>query len=1176
MTTTLSAMQAGSFAMKWVVAIEGVQYLLTDASIAAVQAAYAGTSYDDGGVSVLQGLTVDLKNQQSLNPWSPFVSAGRCNVRLQDVSADQSDTFGILVHRRNAGTETELAATVNRSATTITVKSTSGFASSGYVYIGTECIKYTGTTGTSFTGCTRGMFSPFETGPGGSGGARFANHHRKGQDVNHVQTAPLVTQLPRTWIGKRVSVRLHLWDPQTDTINTRDEAQLVFAGRLVGIADEPARLSTVLELEHASKEIETAIVGRDFFTAEIPKGMWIAAGRVFRITDVNDGTTRTSNDLTVVTSGAAGANQMNQGFYTGPEMCEKLNTWLASEKVAARVWGNYHWRTPVSNADGVRTVCDWRISNASSGKHVNFALSMPGEVMSFLGLRDVEPSPDAALQVVVGGAGKYSNIAYQRAGNAVPFSTVVFRPSGPGRIAQEFSESITYELENERGVILDNREWLPASIKNYMPAGHVYGVFILDERVTMIGAYDSTNGYLQNCYLAPFQLVSDDSNEPMTYIGRRVDEPDEPVKIRQIFLIDATLANAIRLLIYSTGTPGYNHSTYDSLGYGIGIGAPGELFGNEFDRSLSNLPGANAPIMLVLEEPKKLGEILEGDLLFRNAFVRWKDQHFEFAQWKTPMLADSVATFNEETKAAPAGQKEDHRVASQESDFEVRPVIKVEYGRDFASTRGKDTYLKTLWFEDQTTVDDGGNNEKPRTISLRNTYSQFAAAGSAVEAIVPNFIASLTLRTRSQRRIVRSLALKYWEGYSVGDCVTVVDTYARDPITGRRGISSRAAIITRMWYSPGDKLSGEVELMFLDAHRGELYAPSAQVDETASAGGFTSGYNSGTNTLRTYDRKFSHALSLLVFRGRGVAGVLDINETTDAQRFVATDKVLIIEIDPADPLNPLYWERTIASVSGTDITLTAGLSAPAFDSTKKYRITYQKYSQVTALQQDYSFQADETTCLIEGVDPPDHFCVTDEQYSFTANTGNEKGELIPEMLYGSGRPWDVGTDRALINSVNQYLDRKSAHQSPLLWNQPEFGTSNPTYVPVWMGPVFFGTEQLSTAIYRLLTIAPFMRSNTAGLTGYIRATLSRSIPTAQPGGTPSLQATAGVRFVDHYSQVATEWSTSSATYAVMPDRTLEIAVKDMTYGYAWLVIERKGPAEIRGLSKFIEGVRVVV
>jgi hypothetical protein len=1177
-TTTLDVLQSGSATIKWTVCIEGIKEVLSDAPTAAVQAAYAGTGYDDSGVSVLGGLFVDLRNKQAISAWEPFPESGSCVLSIVD--ADGTDYFGTLVHRRNAGTETEITSTIGRSDTTINVKSTTGFPSSGTIYVGTETIKYSGVTTTSFTGATRGMFAPFECASSGSGGARFANHHRCAADSNHVQIAPLATTLPRTWIGRRVSVRLHTWDEATQTLNTRDEAQLVFAGRIAGIADDPNTFATQIDLEHIAEEIRNGVIGRDLWDANIAKGIWIAAGRYFRLIDISDGTSRLSNDLVVVTSGASGTNQMDQGFYSLGEIVERFNTWLAAEYTAARIWGNYHWRSPVSNADGLRTVIDCKIPNASSGKYVNFTFYAPAEIVAFLGMiKDIEPAQDGSIVGIPGGSGHVSNVTFQICGASVPFSTVIFRPTGPGRLAQEFTEAINYELENERGEFTDQRDYLPANVKGSCPAGHNWGLFVLDEKVLMVGSYDSTNHWLTNCWLAPFQLVADNSSEPMSYIGRRVDEPDEPVRVRQIFVLETTLEMLVNLIVYSTGTAGYNHDAYDSFGYALGLGIPGEILGHEFERSLTNLPGANAPIVVVIDEPTKLSEIVSGDFLFRNAFLRWKDQHFEFAQWRTPTLAESVATFSESNKAAPAGHQENHRIASQESAEAARQVVKLDYARDFASTRD-DNYLRSLKVEDQTAVDDAGGNIKPYTIRLRNTYAQFTAAGSAVEALLPNFVAAMPLRSRASRAMTRSLDLRYFEGYAPGDVITVSDEFARDPVTGRRGIGARPAMITRISYSLGGPspgggdvapIGGDVDLLFLDVHRGELYCPSAQIDDTANTGGFTAGYDSGSNTIRTISHQFSHVLTLPTHRSRG-GGSLDITEALDASNFSVGDHILIIEIDPDDETAPLYWETTVDSVSGTDIAVSADLSG--FDTSKRYRVTYQKLSQVTTTQQDYAYQASDTTLLIENLDPPDHFSSTLERFGFTPNTGDEQGEIIPEMLFGDGRAWDVGTDRALINSYTRYLDGKSCKQNPIMWTQSEFGTSNPTYVVCWMGPVFFGTEQLSSTIRRVLRIAPLMRSNTGGTTGYIRATLSRIPPQPAPAISPSLQATAGVRFLDHYSQA--EWTTTSSTYALGTEAELEIGVKDQTTGIAWLVIERKGTAEVRGIGKFIESERVVL
>lgn len=54
------------------------------------------------------------------------------------------------------GVSTTLDGAIDSLVTTLTVVDTTSFPSSGYVVIDTEIIKYTGKTGTSFTGCTRG------------------------------------------------------------------------------------------------------------------------------------------------------------------------------------------------------------------------------------------------------------------------------------------------------------------------------------------------------------------------------------------------------------------------------------------------------------------------------------------------------------------------------------------------------------------------------------------------------------------------------------------------------------------------------------------------------------------------------------------------------------------------------------------------------------------------------------------------------------------------------------------------------------------------------------------------------------------------------------------------------------------------------------------------------------
>lgn len=1175
-TPTLGKLQAGSFAMKWVALIEGCDITLSDGPEAAVQAALSGTDWASS--SVVSGLFVELRNEQSIDPSTAFATGGRLVLRVLDT--DGNDTFGTLVHKRLSGAETELTQTADRDDETLNVKSTTGFTSSGTVYLGAEAIKYTGTTATTFTGCTRGYQCPFFCDSTGTG-TRFANHHRWGVDTRYIQAQPVVTQVPRVWIGRRVALYLHTWDGSA--MNTLSAAQLVYAGRIVGIADDPGTFTTVLDVEHMAKEWEEGVIGKDIFQAEIPQGMWIAAGRRFEFADGKSGTNLDADDLVVVSSGASTSFELNEGFYSLGELCEKINEWLAAAFDAGQIHGSYSWASPVSyRNDGLRTVCQWVVEDASTVP-VHFTIRAPLEVLAFLGIKDIEPAQSGEMGGKYSGV-KYSNESNATAGDAVPYSSVIFRPAGPGRIGQEYGEELIYDLENIRGTFTDQRSLLPDSVRQNIPSDQVAGLFILDEKAIMAGVYDSANQRFKNCWLAPYRRQSDDANdEALTYIGRRADEPQSPVSVRQIFILVGTVDTIIKSLAYSTGASGFN-GTYDTLGAGLGLGIPGSLLGPEFDRSVSNLPGADAPMAVVIEEPIRFSELMSADLLIRRAFIRWRDQGFEIGTWSTPSLAKSVATLTEGNKAEPSGHVVDHRTASLETDMYQRTSVKIDYERDFASGRdGK--YLKSVQIEDQGATDqtDGATGSRVMTLKMRNTYSDFASTGSAVEALIPGYMATMPMFSRPAHQVSRSIDLRYFEGIAVGDIVTYTDSYARDPLTGRRSTSSRPAIVTRIWCDYGGpepqggeprKMAGGIELAFLDLHRGSGYSPSADVDDTATLGGFSAGYNNTTKQLRCKPHAFSQVISFPTKRGYSVT----IAEARDASHFEAGDEIVIVERDPADPTSPDTWTRTVDSVSGDDITLTTTLSFPAWSSSKRYRIISAPYTDAQATQQDDIYQADDDDLMILDTDPPFHFAASSERHDYEEIGVLPRPELLSTSLYGDGKPQDVGTDKMLANNLDLFIDAKSCAQSPMLVAGSEIASLSlggsdfdDGSGMLFMFPIFTGLEQPSSPISRVLTVAPWFRSSD-GQAAYVRISITSELPTVPPASDENT-AVAGYygnpRFTGSSSTI---WSTTSTTWTKGDDYDLPMIQKN-DIGCCWIIIEGSGAVECRGLAKCRESAR---
>lgn len=1163
MGTTLAALQSGSSAVRMVAVIEGCEYVLAE-DTTGVAAAYASTSYDSGGVSVLGGLFVELRNSQSIDPYKPFTQGGSCRLRVLDVSGTGADTFGILVNKRTAGAETTLKNTCDRNDTTITVYSTTGFDNAGTIYIGTEAIKYTGKTGTTFTGCTRGLYSPLGCAASGSGGIRFGGHHRVGQDPEQVLMTPVVSAQPRVWLGRRVSVFLHTITSST-TINSRADAQLVYAGRIVEIDDDPNTFHTVLTLEHIASEFSDGVIGKNMFGATIPEGITLVTGRTFVFGTVKNGVGIFANDLVVVASGASGTNQIDAGRYSLSMLCEKLSAWLAGELFNSRIYGYYSWASPVTSSDGARTKCFWHVDHASSVA-CSWGLTLPAEIAAFLGLTDHDPDSRGASAIL--SASGHTNTDNQFQGTHAPFQTLIFKPSAPGRLSQEFAEEVTYDVENIRGTFIDQQSLLPGSIKDGTTSDDDWGVFLLDDKVLMVGSYDDATGQFTKCWLAPFQLTSDNSTEAVTYIGRRVDEPQEgDVTIRQVLVLEETLGNIINMMVYSTGTSGYNHSTYDTLDYGIGLGLQGEVLGTEWERSIANLPSAGMPLTIVIDEPVKFSELLSGDLQVRRSFVRWRNEHFEFAQWRTPQTSLATHTLTDANKAAPSGHEENHRTPTRESSHWQKPIVKFDYCRDFAVGRNGD-YLKSLQLEDHTAVDDGGGKAKPYTIELRNTFGDAANTGPAIKSLISQYLETMPIFSRSLKFISRSIDQRYYEGFGVGDAVLITDEFARDPATGVRGVSVRVGFVVKHGYDPGGPswskgqdarpMAGEVEVCFLDLQRGAIYAPCAQVDDTQA----NSGYNAGTFALTCYANKHSES-----------------SESADAANFDAGDKIVIVEMDPDDPASPTYWERTISTVVGNVITPTAALALPAWDSAKKYRIIFDKYSVVQASQRTSVFQADEADELVEDTLAAYHFSATEETLDFTANTGSEKAEYVADICFGDGRGWDVGHDQSQIVTLNQYIDRKSAHQSPWLHNGSVtslIGQGNDVWKVLQMGLMFFGTEHLPSNITRMLTVQPWWRSSDGG-PAWLRATISRTIPQCPPSiseGAASGGDYGDPRYTGEHS-MSTEWSTSSTTWQTGAAATLSLGVKDLHWGFVWVVIEGAGSAQCRGLAKCLEGVRTV-
>lgn len=100
-------------------------------------------------------------------------------------------TLGDLFASR-ARSLTHVTSTATTAATTINVQSTTGFASSGTIYIGGESIDYGSTTATTFASCVRGVF-----------GTQAQTHY------GDTDRGAKVFAQPPSWVGRRVRLQAY-------------------------------------------------------------------------------------------------------------------------------------------------------------------------------------------------------------------------------------------------------------------------------------------------------------------------------------------------------------------------------------------------------------------------------------------------------------------------------------------------------------------------------------------------------------------------------------------------------------------------------------------------------------------------------------------------------------------------------------------------------------------------------------------------------------------------------------------------------------------------------------------------------------------------------------------------------------------------------------------------------
>lgn len=1157
MGTTRDALNAGSTSYVLVAAVEGHHELFTNAGdTAAVTTAWADTGWE----TVKGGLFAEMQISQALNPDNPIATQGTCNLWMAPQGEGPDDVFGVAVGRKTATFETMLAASMDPDDTTASVLSTSGADSTGFIHIGTECIEYSGTTATTFTGLTRGRFSvfgSFDDYINARTEATFGHPHHVGEDSNSVNLQSIVSSGPRIWIGRWVGVWAHQI-ASDGTLDTKAEAELLFAGRIVDIRDDANTGAVAIQVKSAADLSDVTIGSAQWEADSDQGGVFLSTGMKFYFGDFDGTTPGTADPLEVVASGAIGANQMNEGYYSLGDLCSALSAWFADENDDTNIVGSYSMLSPVGIPGGaLRTKIYWSLPGAL----VAWVFSMPSIVSTFFGFDRISATDTTHPE--------NKTVTYNNVGSTdqhwhdgdTPNTVILPSDGGPNARALFSTAS---------GEVADQLDTLPGSIIGVAGSvGGTWGVFQAGKRLFRAQYTDNLDGTVELLYIQA--LFEDDiPTKPITAAS----DSGELITIKQIYIFQTDPITMLVSLLCSMGADGYN-SPYNALPPGCSASIPYELV-RSLANTMSGLAGIVGPagMTVVVEKPTKLVEILQAEFAIRWVFLYWHLGEISMGEWQAPSIATAVEALTTSNKAVPAGDGTNQNAATGESAEWLRPVVKVRYNRNSVDPSGDD-YQSTVTYVDRTSVDDMGGSGKVITLNLRNTYADLDSGLQSIKSLLSRYLSILPLCSRASRKLTRPLAPTHFLRIGIGHVVTVTDTHARDPETGLRGLTSRPALVTKHTWSLGGNdigggvapIVGSVDLLFSDYNpdkAGAPYVPAGMVNDLYTLGSFDHGYNNTDKQLRLLTNRFT--------------------ETTDGQGSDASflnpgDKIMIIERDPADPDAPVYWDRTLSSdptaVAGDIITMTATLSSPSFDNAKQYYVISQPYDDATTSQHGNVYQADASDGLILDTTSAYRYGSGGASSTFTTNedltdvypfTDVNAIEMIPTIVRIDGAGRDVAWEAALARLGNNLVDYKLAPQIPMLSNVVMSNTTvtGTGYLLVDYWPVWLNFEIPSASIFRYINLAPWAYS-TDGTSTKIRVTVSRE--------RPSFITTANVPWAGIYGQA--EWTgITSTTPGQLVDKQIAVNLKDPN-GEAWIAVECGFKCATRRLSKFSVGARQV-
>ena len=931
---------------------------------------------------------------QSIELFEPKINLSTLGFKVDDAidTSARDDFASNVIYNDGQGNKTYLTAEIGAGSTSnITVKSSSDFASSGDVFIGTECISYTSKpSSTAFGGTiTRGKYALHDT----NGGTAFGPPVAFDDTLDSEAYALKVTSVPTVWINRRV--RLYATHYENGAWATEANSKIVWEGRIKGY-DDLGTNTFEIQCMSTVEELFTSIFNRPW-SARMEGGTRVIA-------DENDliyaffyeNGTVANTWLRAYSTAGGGLTAGTRRDYV--DILNDINAQLSTWKTGSDTHSSHNWSVGSRNGpDGPRVF--FRVEHTGGGSFADtaqFSLGLNPKIMEILGFDVSDYPPKGAIHP----DGGIDSKSYD--GTAGQWRQVM----GLSNVADGVYEAVAKGPPKLLGAVRSNR-WNPysalrvyyssenetwANQSNFHPAiesGDAEGFVLVDGAVVAVqynASYLKVEGWLKRSF-----------SDFFTPFSRQVGAGGIPI-MRQVWLERGHIGELLLRFMLSTGNASFNHPDYDVLPADVSLGIPASMV------DIKSFYEMDTPMEIYMDKPTPFRDLIETalaasnkNIVLKNGKITIVGQGFEVGE------APTVETLSEDDK----GNPEDYaRIHYSISGLINRVTFKNKALEPFKGEADEKVVTQNL-----ASITQYGQ-QKAVVIDTVGVVD----VGQVIDSVISP---ALTLFAHPIAILHRTINYNKLH-LSPGDVVKVVDDRVIDPHTGSRGLSGLAAWVKAVSFNWTTGV-GRIELAFIPDHPVSKYAllgPSAIVDDTATNGGL----DAATLTeLTLYPRAMSHS-----------------TDGKDISHMTVGDKVRLVERSPASSPTSLTWARELASIttSTNKVTFTAAIGSPAWDSTKKYVLIPDDKSTVASSQRTLAFLADDDNTTGDAANdanlwaaPYSSRIITDENWGATSfyENGQELYTKPDSSYYAQGEPVSAFAMWTLIkniHNINNYKTRQ--------------------------------------------------------------------------------------------------------------------------------------------------------